>query len=185
MAILQGARITGSIIATTFIKANGFSGSITASNLYVLGKAGIGTTSPASKLEVYSTSSINTSNYYGLSKYNASLTSNALNAQVGILFSTLSNSGLPANASIHTVPISDYRSGIVSTYSADAFGAGYFYVNQFIPVSSATVTRFAINNDGNDSNNFVNNILGIGLVLLGSYGLYRLFILLDEENNEY
>ena len=47
MAILQGARITGSIIATTFIKANGFSGSITASNLYVLGKAGIGTTSPS------------------------------------------------------------------------------------------------------------------------------------------
>jgi hypothetical protein len=47
MARLQGARITGSIIATTFIKANGFSGSITASNLYVLGKAGIGTSSPS------------------------------------------------------------------------------------------------------------------------------------------
>ena len=47
MAILQGAQITGSIIATTFIKANGFSGSITASNLYVLGKAGIGTSSPS------------------------------------------------------------------------------------------------------------------------------------------
>ena len=56
MAILQGARITGSIIATTFIKANGFSGSITASNLYVLGKAGIGTTSPVAKLSVYTTS---------------------------------------------------------------------------------------------------------------------------------
>ena len=52
MAILQGARITGSIIATTFIKANGFSGSITASNLYVLGKAGIGTTSPTHKLDI-------------------------------------------------------------------------------------------------------------------------------------
>ena len=52
MAILQGARITGSIIATTFIKANGFSGSITASNLYVLGKAGIGTTRPTGSLQV-------------------------------------------------------------------------------------------------------------------------------------
>ena len=52
MAILQGAQITGSIIATTFIKANGFSGSITASNLYVLGKAGIGTTTPATKFEM-------------------------------------------------------------------------------------------------------------------------------------
>ena len=98
------------------------------------GNVGIGTTSPGAKLDVYSTSSINTSNYYGLSKYNASLTSNVLNGQVGILFSALSNNGLPANASIHTVPISEYRSGIVSTYSADAFGAGYFYVNQFIPV---------------------------------------------------
>jgi hypothetical protein len=52
MAILQGARITGSIIATEFIKASGFSGSLTASNLYVLGKAGIGTTSPTAKLEI-------------------------------------------------------------------------------------------------------------------------------------
>jgi len=54
MAILQGARITGSIIATTFIKASGFSGSLTASNLYVLGKAGIGTTSPIAPLDVQS-----------------------------------------------------------------------------------------------------------------------------------
>jgi len=58
MAILQGAQITGSIIATTFIKANGFSGSITASNLYVLGKAGIGTSSPTAKLEVVNTERI-------------------------------------------------------------------------------------------------------------------------------
>ena len=52
MAILQGARITGSIIATSFIKATGFSGSLTASNLYVLGKAGIGTSSPLYKTDI-------------------------------------------------------------------------------------------------------------------------------------
>ena len=53
------------------------------------------------------------------------------------------------------------------------------------PVINTSPFAATINNDGNDSNNFVNNILGIGLVLLGSYGLYRLFIWLDEENNEY
>ena len=55
MAILQGARITGSIIATSFIKASGFSGSLTASNLYVLGKAGIGTSNPSTQLDIRST----------------------------------------------------------------------------------------------------------------------------------
>ena len=55
MAILQGAQITGSIIATTFIKANGFSGSITASNLYVLGKSGINTNNPSTQLDIRST----------------------------------------------------------------------------------------------------------------------------------
>jgi hypothetical protein len=58
MAILQGARITGSIIATQFIKASSFSGSLTASNLYVLGKAGIGTTSPAATLDVVGSAAI-------------------------------------------------------------------------------------------------------------------------------
>jgi hypothetical protein len=55
------------------------------------------------------------------------------------------------------------------------------------PTTVINTTPFAasINNGGNESNNFVNNILGIGLVLIGSYGLYRLFIWLDEENNEY
>ena len=65
MAILQGARITGSIIATTFIKANGFSGSITASNLYVLGKAGIGTTSPDTLLEISSSTAASLLNVKG------------------------------------------------------------------------------------------------------------------------
>ena len=65
MAILQGARITGSIIATTFIKANGFSGSITASNLYVLGKAGIGTTSPGALLEISSSTAASLLNVKG------------------------------------------------------------------------------------------------------------------------
>jgi len=54
MAILQGARITGSIIATQFIKASSFSGSLTASRLYVQGSVGIGTTSPASLLHLQS-----------------------------------------------------------------------------------------------------------------------------------
>jgi len=52
MAILQGARITGSIIATQFIKASGFSGSLTASRLYVQGSVGIGTTNPNYKFEI-------------------------------------------------------------------------------------------------------------------------------------
>jgi hypothetical protein len=53
MAILQGARITGSIIATQFIKASGFSGSLTASRLYVQGSVGIGTSTPGQKLHLY------------------------------------------------------------------------------------------------------------------------------------
>jgi hypothetical protein len=55
MAILQGARITGSIIATEFIKASSFSGSLTASRLYVQGSVGIGTTAPVSKLHIVDT----------------------------------------------------------------------------------------------------------------------------------
>ena len=65
MAILQGAQITGSIIATTFIKANGFSGSITASRLYVQGSVGIGTTSPVGKLHIVQNNAIGRYSYFG------------------------------------------------------------------------------------------------------------------------
>jgi hypothetical protein len=56
MAILQGARITGSVTVTQFIKAASFSGSLTASNLYVRGNVGIGSSSPGAKLDIRQTS---------------------------------------------------------------------------------------------------------------------------------
>lgn len=65
MAILQGARVTGSIIATQFIKASGFSGSLTASRLYVQGSVGIGTSSPSAKLTIVDNTNGGTINLVG------------------------------------------------------------------------------------------------------------------------
>jgi hypothetical protein len=76
------------------------------------------------------------------------LSASSASAQAGLALRAKASSGNFAIGSIHVVPVADYRSGLVATYSGDGSGAGYFAINQFVPTSSATLERLRVNVDG-------------------------------------
>jgi hypothetical protein len=100
------------------------------------------------RVAVSGATSVNTSNYIGASTWAARFIGNSNGAASGISLLSYSAAGFETPASLHVVPIADYRSALVATFSADASGAGYFAVNQFNPAGSSTLERFRVNRNG-------------------------------------
>lgn len=96
-----------------------------------------------------SNASVSASDYYGSSTWTQILSANSVSTQAGLALRSKASSGNFATGSLHVVPVAEYRSGLVATYSADGSGAGYFAVNQFVPTSSTTLERLRVNVDGN------------------------------------
>jgi len=112
------------------------------------GNLGIGTTSPAAKLNVTSNATVSTSAYY--SSTFSSLINAASSSGISALgLTSLNSGGFPATASFHVVPVAGYRSGLVATYAADSGGSGYFAINQFDPNASTTYERLRLDVNGN------------------------------------
>ena len=130
-------------------------------------RVGIGTASPAAgaKLGVVGATSVSTTDYIGSSTWAARFTGSSNGASSGISFLTNSSGGFPAPASIHATPISDYRSAIIATYSADASGAGYFAVNRFNPTTSTTSEHYKIDNTGVATWSNVGGVAGTAMTL--------------------
>lgn len=137
MAILQGARITGSIIATSFIKAAGFSGSLTASNLYVLGKAGIGTSSPLYKTDIA-----------GSTGYDIT-TDNATVLRVRSITSRYPTFPGETTAIALTKTNEPYGWRLLSQYVADTYAGANFHIQNSINVTPAWESKLTILRDGN------------------------------------
>jgi hypothetical protein len=113
------------------------------------GNVGMGTSSPEARLHAVGDTSVSASDMYGSSTWAGIIGASSVNTQAGLLLRGKSSGGQPALGSLHVVPVTDYRAGLVATYSADSIGAGYFAINQFSPVGAATYERMRIDRDGN------------------------------------
>lgn len=123
---------------------------------------------------VNSTTSVSSSDYYGSSTWSFKLTPLVLNAGAGVLFNGLSSGGAPTNASVHVVPVADYRSGLIATYSADGSGSGYFAINQFSPAAATTYQRVKVDVNGDvtfGQGNLIQGTSGKGVTTSGSFAL--------------